>query len=252
VDRQIKKISYFVIITYGITLLFFIILQINGGNRNPICRNLIGISMIIPLVSVVIVQKLIFREKLKPALDITFKLDIWILYSILIPIIMSLIINLISSALFNAVLFSFREFYMNIIIGLTIAALSALVEELAWRGFLFNELKASGILKTSIIIGVIWALWHTPVCIWYKYPGSPLSGAVINFIQMFFISLIITYIRSKSGSVIQCALIHGMFNTMILTGSMDDFKIVLIKISLCILALTLLIIIQIEHKRRRN
>lgn len=61
-NRQVKKVSYFVIFTYGITLLFFIILQINGGNRNPICRNLIGISMIIPLVSVIIVQKLIFRE----------------------------------------------------------------------------------------------------------------------------------------------------------------------------------------------
>lgn len=68
---------------------------------------------------------------------------------------MALIINLISSAEFNAILFSYREFYVNIIIGLTIAALSALVEELAWRGFLFNELKALGILKTLIIIGVI-------------------------------------------------------------------------------------------------
>ncbi|MFA6940408.1 MAG: CPBP family intramembrane glutamic endopeptidase [Clostridiaceae bacterium] len=240
--RQSKKVSYFVILTYIITILFFIVLQINGGNRNPFSKGLIGLSMTFPIISVIIVQKLIFREELKGSLGIPFKLNVWFLYSILIPIIMALIINLISIKRFEGTLFSYREFYINIIIGLTIAAVSALIEELAWRGFLFNELQTLGILKSSILTGIIWALWHTPISIWYKYPESPLSGAVINFVQMFFISLIITYIRSKSESVFACAIMHGLFNTMILSSIMDDFKIVLIKILLCILVLAILII----------
>ena len=244
VTRLTKKVLYFVILTYVITLLFFIILQVIGGKGN-----LIGVQMILPFISAIIVQKLIFRQKLKGSLGISFRPNIWFLFSILIPILMALVINAVNIIQFNTVIFTQHAFIVNIIIGLSIASVSALLEELAWRGFLFNELKPLGMFKSSLLIGVIWALWHTPVTILYKYPNNPFQGAIINFIQMFVISMLITYIRDKSESIFAVAIMHGMFNTMILSSNMDDFKIVLLKILLGIFVITILLIYDFYKKR---
>ena len=241
-SMQNKKVVCFVSLTYVITLLFFVILEVMGGRANSISENIIGLSMVFPFISVIIVQKFIFKGKLKGLLGISFRPNIWYLFSILVPIIMACFINLFSIIEFEINIFTQKEFITNILIGLSIASASAIIEELAWRGFLFNELKLLGKLKSSLIIAAIWALWHTPVTIWYKYPDDPLEGAIINFIVMFVISIIITYIRDKSESIFACALIHGMFNTMILSGNMNDFKIVLIKILLGILVISLLLI----------
>jgi uncharacterized protein len=249
VSKNIKKIWSFVVLTYIITLLFFIMLQVIGGKSNPITANLIGVSMAFPFISVVIVQKGIFKQNLKGALGISFRYNIWYLISILIPLTMAIIINKISIILFKTNFFSQKAFVLNIVIGLSIASISALLEELAWRGFLFNELKSLGMFKSSLFIGIIWALWHTPVTIWYKYPNSPFEGAIINFVQMFVLSIIITYIRDKSGSIFASSIMHGMFNTMILSSVMDSCKIVLIKILLGILIITLLLIYDFYKKR---
>lgn len=247
--KRVKKVLSFVLYTYVITLLFFIILQMLGGYKNPSSLNLIGIPMIFPFISVIIVQKLIFKQKLKGSFSISCKPNIWFLYSILIPILMALFLNMAKIIQFNTVIFTQKELIQNILIGLSIASISALLEELAWRGFLFSELKHLGIVKSSLIIGVIWSLWHTPVAIWYKYPDNPLQGAIINFIQMFVISIIITYIRDRSESIFAPTLMHGMFNTMILSSNMNDFKTVLLKIILGMLVITILFTYDFYNKK---
>jgi membrane protease YdiL (CAAX protease family) len=41
--------------------------------------------------------------------------------------------------------------------------LGAVSEELGWRGYAIDEIqKSSTALKSALIIGVIWAFWHTP------------------------------------------------------------------------------------------
>jgi membrane protease YdiL (CAAX protease family) len=36
-------------------------------------------------------------------------------------------------------------------------------EEYGWRGYLLPRLMPLGEIKASLIVGVVWALWHTPV-----------------------------------------------------------------------------------------
>ncbi|WP_061995659.1 CPBP family intramembrane glutamic endopeptidase [Clostridium sp. ATCC 25772] len=247
-SKNTKKVLSFVALTYVITILFFIMLQGVGGKSNPKTLNLIGLSMTFPLISIIIVEKFIFKDTLKNFIKVSLKFNIWFFIGVLIPVVMGLIINIVSIIKFNTIIFSQKEFVFNVIIGLSIAAISAYIEEVAWRGFLYNNLKFLGIFKLSLLIGFIWALWHTPVTILYKYPSNPIIGVVINFLQMFIISIIITYIRDKSRSVFAAALIHGMFNTMILSSNMDDFKIVLIKIFLGILIITALTIYEFYKK----
>jgi len=248
--RITRKVLFFTMFTYVITLLFFIILQVIGGKSNSISMNLIGISMIFPIISAIIVQKLIFKEKLKGSFGISFRPNIWFLFSIIIPILMALVINAVNIIKFNTEIFSQNTLILNIIIGLSISAVSALLEELAWRGFLFNELKSIGIIKSSLLIAAIWALWHTPVTIWYKYVDNPFQGAIINFVLMFIISIIITYIRYKSKSVFAAALMHGMFNTMILSSNMVNFKIVLLNILVGIFVITIFFLFEFIKRKR--
>ena len=174
-STKFKKISYFIIFTYFITILFYIILELIGGRSNSLTMNLIGLSMVIPILSVIVVQKGIFHQKLINCLGLPFKFNFWIIPSILIPIILAIIIFFASKYMLGIIVFPDNSFLMNILLGLTIASISALIEEVAWRGFLFNELKNLGFLKASIFIGIVWGLWHLPVKICISTLTAPLQ-----------------------------------------------------------------------------
>ena len=51
----------------------------------------------------------------------------------------------------------------GLISGITINAVFAFGEEIAWRGFLMKEFKGKKFLLAALWIGIIWGLWHTPI-----------------------------------------------------------------------------------------
>ena len=87
-------------------------------------------------------------------------------------------------------------------------------EEPGWRGYFFTEVSAKkGILKGSVITGLVWGFWHTPL--WLMEGLSPLNlivyavsfmGAIIG------ISIIMGYIFGKHRNLIYCTIIHLLFN----------------------------------------
>lgn len=241
-----KKVYIFILLTYSLTSIFFFILYSIGGVNNPATFNLIGLSMIIPFLSCIIVQKLLFKQSLRNSFNVSLKFNIWFPISIFIPILISIIINLISIKKFGSIIFSFDSFLTNILIGLSIASFSALMEELSWRGFLYNELSYLSLFKVLTFISFVWAFWHTPVAILYKYPTIPLIGSIINFIQMFFISLIITYIRYKSKSVLAASFSHGLFNTLVLSSCISKIDSIFISILLSALIVFILFIYEFK------
>lgn len=92
-------------------------------------------------------------------------------------------------------------------------------EELGWRGFLLPELQKSfSNLKSAIIIGFIWFIWHIPL--WWAPFGTLVSGEPLSFLpvltyfaMIMCLSIIITWlvIRSK-GSVLIALLFHLSIN----------------------------------------
>jgi membrane protease YdiL (CAAX protease family) len=93
---------------------------------------------------------------------------------------------------------------------------TVLGEEIGWRGFLVPELaKRHSFVATSLISGVIWALWHYPILllgpyhsqtpVWYYLPLFTLTVVSINFLW--------TWLRLKSGSIWPCVLLHASHNT---------------------------------------
>lgn len=66
----------------------------------------------------------------------------------------------------------FYGFFISLITGAT-------GEEAAWRGYLFPIMvKKSGVIKGSILLGLIWAFWHAPL--WFASSGFAGLNLVIS------------------------------------------------------------------------
>ncbi len=100
--------------------------------------------------------------------------------------------------------------------GPTINALAALGEELGWRGFMQNELRFTGFWQSSLIVGLVWGVWHTPIILQgHNYPDNPIAGVFMMILLTVLFSPIFTYVTARSGSVLAAAILHGTFNASI-------------------------------------
>jgi hypothetical protein len=107
-----------------------------------------------------------------------------------------------------------------IFIFLTIFA--GLGEEFGWRGFALPRLQARyNALVSSLIVGVMWGLWHIPLFltegtaqnIWQKDVG--LLSAILVFTLFVIVSSVqFTWVfNNTKGSVLVAAVMHGASNT---------------------------------------
>ncbi len=102
-------------------------------------------------------------------------------------------------------------------IGILTAAISALGEEIGWRGFLWPTLRLrSGFWRTSLIIGVIWWFYHLPIILvgWY---GS-LSGLPAFTVAIAGITLFVGVLTDRSHSLWPAVMTHGAWNALVATS----------------------------------
>lgn len=97
--------------------------------------------------------------------------------------------------------------------------LTALGEEIGWRGLLVPELaKITSYSKTSLISGFIWALYHMPILLFacYHSAGSPVWYSLICFtIMAIAICFAFTWLRVKSGSLWTAVILHAAHNAFV-------------------------------------
>jgi membrane protease YdiL (CAAX protease family) len=87
-------------------------------------------------------------------------------------------------------------------------------EELAWRGFALPRLQMRwNALTSSMILGVIWALFHLPL--FYTLGSSQADMSLIGYaIQLIGASVIFTWLYNNTrGSVLLAILLHASLNT---------------------------------------
>jgi membrane protease YdiL (CAAX protease family) len=101
----------------------------------------------------------------------------------------------------------FLIFSMNAIHG-------GLSEEPGWRGFALPRLQGRfSSLTSSIILGVLWAIWHAPA----RFGGieaKTLEDTLIEWVLILFVTVIITWFYNRTkGSILVAALFHASMNT---------------------------------------
>jgi membrane protease YdiL (CAAX protease family) len=101
-----------------------------------------------------------------------------------------------------------------IIFAFVIALLSNPWEEVGWRGFALPRLQKRHTAVTStLIVGILWALWHLPLFFWTDNPMSNYPF-VIWSIGVVAEAFVYTWLyNSTRGSVLVVALYHVLCNT---------------------------------------
>jgi membrane protease YdiL (CAAX protease family) len=85
-------------------------------------------------------------------------------------------------------------------------------EEIGWRGFLLRHLlRGQSPLVAGLLVGGVWALWHTPL---YFIPGMPSYGGPFLAFAAWAISLslLLTWLWMGTRSVVLATVMHGSAN----------------------------------------
>ncbi len=249
IPRSVKKASLFIIlvilISYGFVGAY---LALGGQWVMPMSTIISALYMLIPMVIAVSIQKLVYKQSVIEPLGVSFHFNIWFIIAWLMPVILvfftlgiSLLFPFIEyspemSGFFDQLPGSYsaeqiREieiaietlpvhyFWISLvgglIAGVTINALFAFGEELGWRGFLLKELSFLGFWKSSIVIGVVWGIWHAPMILQgHNYPDHRIFGVLMMIIFCLLLSPILGYITLKAKSVLAASICHGTINAL--------------------------------------
>lgn len=91
-----------------------------------------------------------------------------------------------------------------------------MMEETGWRGFAFPELeKRLSPLRSAIVLGVIWSLWHIPVKLSLLFESPIRFGTFYGFFTLFTVltSIVIGYFFNRlGGSTLIGIALHGLTN----------------------------------------
>jgi membrane protease YdiL (CAAX protease family) len=218
-----------------------------GGKWNTPYAVPVGVAMMyVPLLSALIVQKLVWREPFWREIGVSFRPNRWFLVAwFLMPLValaafgLSLLVPGVEFAPDSAGMFerfkdiltpeqmaqmrkqldesSVHPFVFTLLSGLTaglvITALAAFGEEAGWRGFLLKQLAPLGFWKSSLLTGAIWGVWHFPVILMgHNYPQHPAAGVLLMIVFCLLLAPLHTYIRLKARSVIGATILHAGVN----------------------------------------
>lgn len=249
-DIDVKRVGLFIGFTYLFSWAIVILFIALGGTWNSPYTSVILIAfMFIPSIVAIILQKMVCKEPLKEPLGISFKPNRYFLVAWLLPPVIALVTLGISLLLpgiqyapgLEGMVERFRyslttaqleelqrqivkspihpfwiAMLQGLIAGPTVNAIAGFGEELGWRGFLQKELGKLDFWKSSMMIGIVWGVWHTPIILQgHNYPQHPSVGVIMMIVFTLLLAPIFSYIRIKAKSVIAAAIIHGSLNATV-------------------------------------
>ena len=268
-----KKTYLFLLMTIIWSWSFWFIglnLLANGINQESIGKFLIFFFTGVYGPSISAIVTTIIFEGFEGVSNLLKKLFIWnvpfknYLYIIILPI----IFVIIGIGLYNIFIGDIGSFDLMAFLSIPTILWAGfyagpLGEELGWRGFLLPELqKEHTNLKSAIIIGVIWFIWHIPL--WWAPFGTLVSGESISFLpvityflMLICLSIIITWLVINSkGSVLVAILFHLSINAgiaLLFFPELNmDFKKVHLLSSIGMLIFTGFLIVKNKLKTSAN
>lgn len=129
--------------------------------------------------------------------------------------------------------------------------LGPLSEELGWRGYLQDQFDSKKPLRTSLWIGLIWALWHLPL---FFILGTTQQTNHMNFLTFVVLVTLVSYIMTyfyqrNMGSLFVSVLIHYLY-TVILTFFILGTSYSLLSDIVSIIPVALVVFVLIVYQYR--
>jgi uncharacterized protein len=94
-----------------------------------------------------------------------------------------------------------------------------LLEEIGWRGFALPRMeRLHGPLLASLILGVLWALWHLPEFLVPSWAASSGGGSILSIILFIVFAITVTVVitwvfNNTRASVLLAILVHSSIDT---------------------------------------
>jgi membrane protease YdiL (CAAX protease family) len=174
-------------------------------------------TMLTPMIAALIMRIFVSKEGVKGSLGL-LRSPKYYLAALIVPAVFVSAVVLIVQALG---LGEFRWSEANWFVYLTLLVIALPVtlftfgEEYGWRGYLLPRLLPLGEIRASVLLGVIWGVWHLPLILaGLNYPGVNVWLAIIVFT---FVTVALTFTYTwfyvaSSGSVLVAAVFHASTN----------------------------------------
>lgn len=101
----------------------------------------------------------------------------------------------------------------GILAGATVNVPFMFGEELGWRGLMLKETQSLGFIRSALLIGLVWGLWHLPIILMgHNYPSNPYAGVLMMCVFTISLCPLFAYVRLKTKTILGPCLLHGMIN----------------------------------------
>jgi membrane protease YdiL (CAAX protease family) len=217
-------VAWFYILAFGISWLGMISVVLASRGIAPFYRPYflvlsifyaIGPALAAVIVSQVTHGKTGIRELLKGLIRWRVGL-IWYIVAVLGSAILLIVAQAVTKLLGFSVTIVMPPVNLSpyVIFGFGVNFLANTCEEIGWRGFALPHLqKRHNALLATLIVGMLWGLWHLPLVF---LVGNPMSEfPFVWFISIVADAFIYTWIyNSTKGSILLVALFHGSLNVL--------------------------------------
>ena len=174
-------------------------------------------TMLTPMIAAFIMRIFVSKEGVKGSLGL-LRSPKYYLAALIVPAVFVTAVVLIVQAL-GLGEFRWSEATWSVYLMLLVIALPVTLftfgEEYGWRGYLLPRLLPLGEIRASVLLGVIWGVWHLPLLLaGLNYPGVNVWLAIIIF-TFVTVALSFTYTwfyGASSGSVLIAAVFHASTN----------------------------------------
>ena len=107
----------------------------------------------------------------------------------------------------------FKNIYLTVTSLLTSCIyllITAIIEEIAWRGFLLERLSFQKRISSVMFVGVVWAVWHMPM--WIIRNSLGIEQIVCLCIWTLLVSTVLGITYYQCRNILLIAILHATFN----------------------------------------
>jgi hypothetical protein len=174
-------------------------------------------TMLTPMIAALVMRIFVSKEGLKGSLGLLRSPRYYLAALVVPPAFVAAVVLIVQTLGLGEFRWSEANWFvylMLLLIALPVT-LFTFGEEYGWRGYLLPRLLPLGEIRASVLLGVVWGVWHLPLLLaGLNYPGVNVWLAIIIF-TFVTVALSFTYTWfyvASSGSVLVVAVFHASTN----------------------------------------
>ena len=174
-------------------------------------------TMLAPLMAALIMRLFVSKEGLKGSLGLLRSWEYYLAALVGPAVFATAVVSIVQALGFGEFSWSGASWfvYLMLMVSALPVTLFTFGEEYGWRGYLLPRLLPLGEIRATLLVGLIWGVWHLPLLLaGLNYPGVNVWLALLVFL---FVTVALSFAYTwfyvaSSGSVLIAAVLHSSFN----------------------------------------